>query len=85
MQFEVKDGTRLIARTDLAYPHWRIAIEYEGDGHRTDKAQWRRDISRQRELEQRGWIVIRLTQLDLAKPEPFLARIRAAVAERSFR
>jgi len=85
VQFEVKDGSSLIARTDLAYPHWRIAIEYEGDGHRTDKAQWRRDIARQRELEQRGWIVIRLTELDLAKPEPFLTRIRAAVAARSLR
>ncbi|WP_435747476.1 endonuclease domain-containing protein [Microbacterium sp. PMB16] len=87
VQFEVRDGdgSRLVARIDLAYPHWRIAIEYEGDGHRTDKDQWRRDIARQRELEERGWIVIRLTQQDLVETEPFLRRIRTAIAERAVR
>lgn len=82
VQHEVRDGTRLVARIDLAYPQWLIAIEYEGDGHRTDKAQWRRDIARQRELEERGWVVIRLTQQDLDDPETFLARIRSAIAGR---
>lgn len=85
VQFEVRDGSRLVARIDLAYPQWRIAIEYEGDGHRTERAQWRRDITRQRELEGQGWIVIRLTQQDLVDPQPFLARIRSAIAERSVR
>lgn len=83
VQHEVYEGTRLVARIDLAYPQWKIAIEYEGDGHRTDPAQWRRDIQRQRELEDRGWIVIRLTQLDLAEGlTALLARIRRAIASR---
>lgn len=83
VQCEVHVGDRLVARTDLGYREWRIAVEYEGDGHRTDKAQWRRDIARQRELEDLGWIVIRLTQEDLSEPGPFLARLRSAIAERS--
>jgi len=83
VQHEVRDLQRLIARIDLAYPQWKIAIEYEGDGHRTDAAQWRRDIQRQRELEDRGWIVIRLTQLDLTDGSgAFLTRIRRAIAMR---
>lgn len=80
VQFEVRDGRRLVARVDLAYPALKIAIEYEGDGHRTDKRQWRRDIQRQRELEDRGWTVIRLTQLDLSAPESIVARISRALA-----
>ena len=28
---------------DLAWPEFRVAIEYDGDHHRTDKVQWRRD------------------------------------------
>lgn len=83
VQHEVWDGFRLIARTDLAYPDLKIAIEYEGDGHRTDKEQWRIDIARQRELEGQGWLVIRLTQADLDRPAAFLARIRAAIITRS--
>ncbi|WP_181905655.1 endonuclease domain-containing protein [Microbacterium bovistercoris] len=83
VQHEVHDGARLIARIDLAYPELKIAIEYEGDGHRTDKEQWRRDIERQRELEDRGWIVIRLTQHDLRVGKAsLLARIRRAIAAR---
>lgn len=83
IQHEVRDGARLIARVDLAYPHWRIAIEYEGDGHRTDASQWRRDIQRQRALEERGWIVIRLTHLDLVSGgSELLATVRRAIASR---
>lgn len=66
VQFVIRDRGRFIARVDLAYPALKIAIEYEGDGHRTDRQQWRIDIRRQRELEARGWIVIRLTEADLA-------------------
>ena len=84
VQFEVREGARLVARVDLAYPEWKIAIEYEGDGHRADREQWRRDIQRQRELEARGWIVIRLTQEDLHHGGAALLPIlRRAIALRS--
>lgn len=83
VQFEAYIDGLFIGRGDLAYPEWKIAIEYEGDGHRTDKNQWRKDIRRQRELEGAGWIVIRLTQADLADGKASLiARIRNAIASR---
>ncbi|MDQ0615236.1 hypothetical protein QF046_002877 [Microbacterium sp. W4I4] len=84
VQHEVYDRRRFIARVDLAYPELKIAIEYEGDGHRTSKEQWRRDIQRQRDLEDRGWIVIRLTQQDLGSGSAaFLTRIRRAILART--
>ncbi len=82
VQFDVRDADVSIARLDLAYPEWRIAIEYEGDGHRTSSAQWRRDIRRHRDLEDRGWAVIRLTQQDLDAPEAFLALVRRLITLR---
>lgn len=83
VQHEVREGHRLVARVDLAYPDLKIAIEYEGDGHRTDKKLWRADIRRQRELEDRGWIVIRLTQDDLGHGrDALIARIRNAISSR---
>ncbi|MGX1791411.1 endonuclease domain-containing protein [Microbacterium sp. NPDC055312] len=82
MQWGVYDGGVLVARVDLAYPELKVAIEYEGDGHRTDKEQWRADIRRQRRLEDLGWIVIRLTQSDLTKPSAFLTRLARARATR---
>lgn len=84
VQHEVYDSGRFVARVDLAYPELKIAIEYEGDGHRTDKEQWRTDIRRQRELEDLGWIVIRLTQADLDDDgAAFFTRLRSAIARRS--
>lgn len=80
IQHEVFDGERFVARVDLAYPEKKVAIEYEGDGHRTGREQWRRDIQRQRALEDLGWTVIRLTQADLMAPAAFLARVRRALA-----
>ena len=82
VQHEVWADGRLLGRTDLAYPELKIAIEYEGDGHRTDKEQWRRDIQRQRHLESEGWVVVRLTQADLESEELFVADIHRAFASR---
>ena len=36
---------------DLAWPEFRVAIEYDGDHHRTDKAQWRRDNDKMNRLK----------------------------------
>ena len=83
VQHEVWTDGRLLGRTDLAYPQWKIAIEYEGDGHRTDKEQWRKDIQRQRHLEGEGWIVIRLTQADLEAEDLLVTSIHRAIASRT--
>ncbi|KDA04783.1 hypothetical protein DC31_04440 [Microbacterium sp. CH12i] len=84
VQHEVRDHGHFVARVDLAYPESKIAIEYEGDGHRVDKKQWRIDIQRQRDLEDHGWIVIRLTEADLADGgATLLLRIRRALATRA--
>jgi len=83
VQHRVPEHGLFIARVDLAYPQWKIAIEYEGDGHRTDMEQWRRDIQRQRDLEDHGWIVIRVTELDLREGgAALMRRIERAIASR---
>jgi hypothetical protein len=35
-----------LSRPDLCYRGIKLALEYEGDTHRTDKRQWRADMSR---------------------------------------
>jgi hypothetical protein len=71
----------LVARADLGWSGLRIAIEYEGDHHRTDERQFNRDILRIEQMEAAGWIVIRVTSKD--RPEQVLRRIRAAIARRA--
>jgi hypothetical protein len=55
------DGER-IYRLDLAYPHARIAIEYDGAAHHTSPADRRRDEQRRSWLRARGWRFIILTK-----------------------
>jgi hypothetical protein len=79
----VEDGVWL-ARPDLSYPEQRIAIEYEGDQHRTDRRQWKSDKTRRRLLEDHGWLVIEVIDDDVYKtPVLTVARVRAALASRS--
>jgi hypothetical protein len=70
-----------IGRVDLAYPRWKIAIEYEGEQHRVELDQWNADILRYERLTAEGWLVIRVTKTELfAHPGALAARVRAAIA-----
>lgn len=80
----VRDGYgNLVAVVDLAYEDLKIAVEYEGDQHRTDPEQWAKDIARHEQLAAMGWIVIRVTRAQLyGAPHTVIARVRAALARR---
>lgn len=68
---------------DLLFPQWRVAIEYEGDQHRTDERQWRHDIWRREVFEDAGWRQIRVTSDDVLKhPDQLLARVCRILAQR---
>jgi len=54
---------------DLAYPDRRIAFEYEGEHHRSDRRQWRADFARVRAFQTEGWTVIRVNDDDLRDEE----------------
>jgi hypothetical protein len=74
---------RFIATVDMAYPQWKIAIEYEG-AHHGDGDQWERDIERIARLEAAGWRVIRVTRtLLFREPRALVARVRTAITERN--
>jgi hypothetical protein len=76
------EGGRFIARVDLLLRESRIILEYEGDHHRVDRAQWQRDIARVGELESLGFVVIRVTAGDLASPASLLARVERHLRRR---
>lgn len=65
-----------LAKPDLSYPDFKIAIEYDGRHHLLDSTQWRRDIRRRENLERAGWLVRVITADDLLRaPNTVLARI----------
>ncbi|MDE0545191.1 endonuclease domain-containing protein [Microbacterium sp. C7(2022)] len=84
LNFDVVEAGEKIACVDLAYPQWRVAIEYEGEHHLTDPLQWARDIRRYERLEAAGWRVVRVTKAELfGGNRGLMDRIHAAIRARS--
>lgn len=54
-----------IGQPDLAFIEYREVLEYEGDGHRTDRAQWLKDLARVPRFEDFDWHVTRAGSDDL--------------------
>jgi hypothetical protein len=78
------DAGLFVGCVDLAYPHLRIAIEYEGDHHRLDSRQWNRDIAKHDRLAEIGWRVIRVTRtMVFEDPGALTGRVRSALRDRS--
>lgn len=69
-----------IAYLDMGWQELKIAVEYDGDHHRTDRRQYSWDVRRSEMLQGKGWIIIRVTAQDSA--DDVLRRVRAAIASR---
>lgn len=70
----------LIAVLDMGWENLRIAAEYDGDHHRTDRRQFNKDIRRAENLREQGWLQIRVTAEDTEGE--IVRRVRAAFARR---
>lgn len=66
---------RVLGHGDLVYRRQKKVIEYEGDHHRSDKGQWRRDVQRYESFHDAGWRVLRVTDDDLVAPTALIARL----------
>jgi hypothetical protein len=64
------------AYLDLGWDDVMIALEYDGEHHRTDPMQYRKDIRRIEAIQRQGWIVIRVIAGDRA--EDILERLGSA-------
>lgn len=65
---------------DMGWEEIMMAVEYDGDQHRTDPRRYARDIARLEELQRKGWIIIRV--IAGHSPAFILYRVRQAWAQR---
>jgi hypothetical protein len=70
-----------VAYLDMGWENVKVAVEYDGEQHRTDRRQYAWDVRRLEMLERRGWIVVRVLARD--RPAEVVNRARAALAHRS--
>ncbi|OBK54597.1 DUF559 domain-containing protein [Mycobacterium kubicae] len=79
-QIRVTDGY-LVAFLDMGWEGPKVALEYDGDQHRSDRRQYVKDLRRGDMVAQQGWHVIRVIKED--HPMFVIQRARAALARRS--
>jgi hypothetical protein len=71
---------QLVAVLDMGWEGMKLAVEYEGDHHRTDRRQFNKDIQRLEDVTDLGWVVVRVTAEDTEGG--IVARVRTAQARR---
>ncbi|MBW3092458.1 hypothetical protein KIH79_05770 [Bifidobacterium sp. 82T10] len=68
---------------DMAFPQWRVAVEYDGRHH---ASQWLTDSNRRKRIEDAGWSYVQVTSLDLGakdSEEALARRVAARIADKS--
>jgi len=79
-QIPVHDNWRLVAMLDMGWEEFKVAAEYDGDQHRSDRRQYVKDMRRLAVLERKGWIVIRVIAED--DPADVVTRVSNALYSR---
>ena len=84
---EIRDQRgQLVAYGDLVYRRYRTLLEYDGEQHRADDAQFARDVTRLDDLAHLGWRSIRVTKRHRgAERRAKLERVREALLQRGWR
>jgi hypothetical protein len=80
-QIPVFDGLgRPFAHLDMGWEDMMIAVEYDGDQHRTDRVRYAWDVKRLRRVKRIGWYHIKVIAED--RPQHILERVARAWAMR---
>jgi len=69
-----------IAYLDMGWEDVKVAVEYDGEQHRSDRRQYTWDVRRSEMIERRGSILVRVVAGD--RPAEIVRRVRAARARR---
>ncbi|WP_433264846.1 endonuclease domain-containing protein [Micromonospora vinacea] len=85
VQHPVRLPTSVVLHPDLAWPQYRVAVEYDGKWH-SDPDQLHRDRRRLNQLVAAGWLVLHVTSRRLHGEFPAVLReVRDALVSRGWR
>lgn len=72
-------GGRFVARLDIAYPAYRVAVEHDGRIHAFDERQFARDADRWDDIRGQSWTHVRILSHHM-RPDPRIAVHRVTEA-----
>jgi hypothetical protein len=64
-QIPIVEGLKLVRMADMGWEDFKVAAEYDGDQHRTNRKRYIKDLRVIPKLERMGWIVIRVIKEDI--------------------
>ncbi len=82
-QIPVHANWRLVGVLDMGWEAYKVAAEYDGDQHRSDRYRYVRDQRRLRKLAELGWIIVRVIAED--RSDEIVTRARDALLARGWR
>ena len=56
-----QESGQWLSDSDFVWRQRRVVAEFDGDHHRTDRAQWQNDVARRENLQDDGWAFVQLT------------------------
>lgn len=80
IQYRLRDGARLVAVLDFAFPFARVAIEADGYRWHSGRQRWAKDLARRNAITALGWRVIHIVWADLDRPDVIVEMVRGALA-----
>ena len=78
------DLSRRNIEIDLAFPKYKVGLEYQGDHHRENRRQWRRDIRRGNDAVDEGWSMLYFTGDDTDDLPELLGRVERRLQQRGW-
>jgi hypothetical protein len=78
------DRGDFVGTPDLFYPRYRIALEYEGDGHRTNIQTFNDDIERAELFQEADCRYVRITRDHVDRPHRLVSRVRNVLIQRGW-
>jgi hypothetical protein len=82
-QIPLLRGSGLVAVFDLGWEKYKVAAEYDGDYHRSDRRRFVKDIDKLGIAEDEGWIVIRVVSEH--RTRDIVNRVYRGLARRGWR
>lgn len=73
-----------VARVDLVYRAWKVAVEYDGDWHERSATQRERDRDRRERLERLGWTMVVIYKTDEREPVKIPWRVFHALRDQGY-
>ncbi|MGX5682392.1 hypothetical protein [Schumannella luteola] len=78
IRYTVTHNGSWVGTPDLAFASYRVALEYQGEGHRTHEV-FEDDVERIERFREAGWTLIQITRRQLRHPAGIVAKVRRAL------